>query len=89
VSRRPGPLVGVAVAVIFVAMIVLHQDTWNWKDATLVFGFLPMGLAYHAGYSLLSALVLAGLVRFAWPAHLEDAVPVADSPVAPPAEPAP
>jgi hypothetical protein len=29
---------------------VLHQDFWNWKKAEpLVFGFLPVGLAYHAG----------------------------------------
>ena len=35
-----------------VAVYVLHQDFWNWKKAEpLVFGFLPMGLAYQAGYS--------------------------------------
>jgi hypothetical protein len=31
----------------------LHQDSWNWKDKTLVFGFLPIGLAYHAGFTIL------------------------------------
>ncbi len=51
---------------------VLHQDYWNWKNADLVFGFLPMGLAYHAGYSILAAIMMAVLVKYAWPKHLED-----------------
>ena len=51
----------------------LHQDLWFWKDGTLVFGFLPVGLAYHIGYSFLAALLMWTLVRFGWPAHLEEA----------------
>ena len=52
---------------------VLHQDFWNWKKTDpLVFGFLPIGLAYQAGYSVLAAIMMAILVRFAWPKHLED-----------------
>src|ERR1051326_702364 len=54
---------------------VLHQDVWFWHDRTLVLGFLPIGLAYHAGYSILAALMMAVLVRFAWPRHLEDVEP--------------
>ncbi len=27
---------------------LLHQDFWFWDDPTLIFGFLPVGLAYHA-----------------------------------------
>jgi hypothetical protein len=50
---------------------VAHQDFWNWKDADLVFGFLPMGLAYHAGYTVVASILMAILVKFAWPAHLE------------------
>jgi len=42
-------------------------------DRTLVFGFLPIGLAYHVGYSLAAAALMAVMVRFAWPGHLEDA----------------
>ena len=54
------------------AVYLLHQDYWNWKQATpLIFGFLPVGLAYHAGYSILAAITMAVLVKFAWPAHLE------------------
>jgi len=54
------------------AVYVLHQDFWNWKKTEpLVFGFLPIGLAYHAGYSVLAALLMWVLVRFAWPKELE------------------
>ena len=54
------------------AVVVLHQDLWLWKNKTLVLGFIPIGLAYHIGYSLLAALTLWVLVRFAWPFHLEE-----------------
>jgi len=54
------------------AVYLLHQDLWNWKKyEPLIFGFLPIGLAYHAGYSILAAITMAVLVRFAWPAHLD------------------
>jgi hypothetical protein len=59
---------------------VLHQDFWNWKKTEpLVLGFLPIGLAYHAGYSILAAITMALLVRFAWPKHLEDVHPEPDA----------
>lgn len=60
-----------ALTVLVIAVVLLHQDLWFWKDKTLVFGFLPIGLAYHIGYSMLAAATLAVLVRFAWPSHLE------------------
>ncbi|PYJ07342.1 MAG: hypothetical protein DME25_04110 [Verrucomicrobia bacterium] len=58
-----------------IGVYVLHQDFWNWKKADLIFGFLPIGLAYHAAYSFLAALTMALLVKFAWPAHLEATEP--------------
>ena len=59
-----------------VAVYLLHQDFWNWRRVEpLVFGFLPVGLAYQAGYSILAMATMAVLVKFAWPAHLEDTVP--------------
>ena len=62
-------LLVLAVAVLY----VLHQDIWFWRAARpLVFGFVPIGLAYHAAFSVACALVLWLLVTFAWPAHLED-----------------
>ncbi|MGE0394782.1 MAG: hypothetical protein AB7P67_14545 [Vicinamibacterales bacterium] len=55
------------------ALYLLHQDLWFWRAARpLVFGFLPIGLAYHAAYTLAIAGVLAWLVRTYWPDHLED-----------------
>lgn len=59
-----------------IAVYLLHQDSWNWKKAEpLVLGFLPIGLAYHAGYSILASVTMALLVRFAWPKHLEATEP--------------
>jgi hypothetical protein len=58
-----------------VAVYVLHQDNWNWKDGDLVFGILPVGLAYHVGYSLLATAMMAILVKCAWPEHLESSAP--------------
>jgi len=59
-------------ALMVVVVYVLHQDAWNWDQKTLVFGFLPIGLAYHAGFSCLAAIMMAVLVKFAWPEHLEN-----------------
>jgi hypothetical protein len=58
---------------LLIALVYLaHQDLWNWgKSAPLVFGFLPAGLAYHAGYSVLCAVMMAVLVKAAWPKRLE------------------
>jgi hypothetical protein len=54
------------------AVYVLHQDVWLWRSARpLLFGFLPVGLAYHAGFSVLAALLMWLLVSQAWPSHLE------------------
>lgn len=50
----------------------LHQDFWNWREASpLTFGFLPPGLSYHALYTLGIAVLMWILVRFAWPTALE------------------
>jgi hypothetical protein len=69
--------VKVFILTLLVAIVyLLHQDFWNWKTAQpLVFGFLPIGLAYHAGYSILASLLMAVLVKFAWPTHLEEVPP--------------
>lgn len=57
---------------VVVMLYALHQDFWFWRSAhPLVFGFLPVGLAYHAGFTLAAAALMALLVRMAWPSHLE------------------
>lgn len=57
-----------------IVVIALHHDVWNWTNKTLVLGFLPVGLAYHAGYAVLASLMMAVLVKAAWPSHLEEIV---------------
>ena len=44
------------------ALMILHHDWWFWTDGRLLFGFLPIGLGYHA----LISLAAAGL--WAWAA---------------------
>ena len=60
------------------ALYVLHQDIWFWRSSYLVFGFLPIGLFYHACFSAAAALLMWLLVTFAWPAHLEREVEEAE-----------
>lgn len=54
------------------AVFLLHQDFWNWRNSSLVLGFLPVGLGYHAAYSILSAVLMWVLVKFAWPGELDE-----------------
>jgi hypothetical protein len=54
------------------AVYAAHQDFWNWNKADLIFGFLPIGLAYQAAYSIACSVLMAILVKTAWPKHLED-----------------
>ena len=57
---------------LIVALYALHQDVWFWRSARpLVFGFLPVGLTYHALYCLAAATLMWGLTRAAWPATLD------------------
>ena len=55
----------------FIVLFFLHQDVWYWDDRTLVFGFLPIGLAYHALFSIAAALLWAAAVKWAWPSDVE------------------
>ena len=60
------------VAFVTALVYVLHQDFWFWRSARpLVFGFLPVGLAYHAFYTVGVSLLMLYLVRRHWPSHLE------------------
>ena len=54
-------------------LYVLHQDFWFWRAVRpLVFGFLPIGLFYHAAFTVACSIVMWIMVKQAWPAHLED-----------------
>ncbi len=71
-ARTAAPAGGaLVILVLALVLFVLHQDLWWWDDPTLVFGFLPLGLAYHALYSILAACLWALACKIAWPHHLE------------------
>jgi len=58
---------------IVVALYLLHQDFWFWRTAQpLVLGFIPIGLFYHACYTVAVSLMMWLLVKHAWPEHLEE-----------------
>lgn len=52
-------------------LALLHQDFWFWDDATLVLGVMPVGLFYHAVYSVVVAIFWWWVVRVAWPTELD------------------
>ncbi len=55
-----------AAALMVAVLYALHQDFWFWREARpLVFGFLPIGLFYHAAYTLATSALLWLLVRHA------------------------
>lgn len=57
----------VFIIVSVVVLLVLHQDNWNWTDGTLVFGFIPKALAYHATISIAASIVWFLATVVAWP----------------------
>ena len=62
----------IAAACLVAALYVLHQDVWFWREARpIVFGILPVGLFYHAAYTVITAVTLWALVGLIWPRHLE------------------
>ena len=62
----------VLLVVAVVALYLLHQDFWFWRTPyPLVFGFIPIGLFYHAAFSVAAALLMWLLVAYAWPSQLE------------------
>ena len=72
-GSSPTPMIrNTTLSLLVLVVFLLHQDCWNWsKVEPLVFGFLPVGLAYHAAYAVLASGLMALLVKFAWPAGLD------------------
>lgn len=62
------------VYILIVLLAVAHQDFWWWTTAEpLVFGFMPIGLAYHAVISIVAAILWALAVKYCWPIGVDDA----------------
>ena len=55
------------IAILVVILLILHQDNWLWDDATLLFGFVPIGLFWHICISLGAAFTWALATKIAWP----------------------
>ncbi len=55
----------------FIILAILHQDFWNWDNSSLIFNFIPLGLFYHACYSITAAIFWAVVIKIAWPKNLE------------------
>lgn len=51
---------------------ILHYDFWNWGQTSLVFDFMPTGLMYQAGISILAAIAWSLVIKFAWPSEIEE-----------------
>lgn len=65
------------VTVLIVLLAVFHQDFWWWDTPDpMVFGFLPIGLAYHAAISLAAGILWALAVRYCWPDELDEDEPL-------------
>ena len=64
---------------LLVLLYLLHNDLWLWTDATRLLA-LPVGLTYHVLYCLATVAVMALLVRWAWPRHLEELADEEESP---------
>jgi len=60
-------------------LILIHQDFWFWDDSRLVFGFMPIGLVYHAGISIAASLTWLLATVYAWPEDLAQLDPTSPS----------
>jgi hypothetical protein len=52
-------------------LVILHQDNWLWDNSTLVGGFMPITLLYHACISAGAGFVWFLATKFAWPEELQ------------------
>ncbi len=55
-----------------ILLVILHQDNWFWDNNTLILGFMPIGLLYHAGISVCAAITWYLATLFAWPEGVDD-----------------
>ena len=55
----------------FLVLLFVHQDFWNWSDESLVGLGMPIGLFYHALFSLACSALGVWAVTSAWPTEWE------------------
>ncbi|MEE2641082.1 MAG: DUF3311 domain-containing protein [Planctomycetota bacterium] len=58
-----------------ILLIILHQDYWYWYSDRQVFGFMPIGLFYHAMISVGAGITWYLATVFAWPEGLDNVQP--------------
>ena len=59
------------VIALVIVLLILHNDVWFWSSEELLFGFMPVGLAYHVAFSISAALLWLIASKVAWPTRLE------------------
>ena len=59
-----GPKVIIALVIL---LLILHQDNWFWTSDTLLFGFMPIGLFWHACISIGATCTWFLATKIAWP----------------------
>lgn len=52
---------------VLVALVLLHHDFWFWDDASLIGGWMPIGLLYHIALSFVASVFWFVVVKLAWP----------------------
>lgn len=73
---KVGRLTVLLLGLLVLLLIVLRNDGWNWRASRpLLLGVIPIGLWWQMMVSLLASAMMALMVRFAWPAHLEHVKP--------------
>jgi len=73
VMYRNRPAIAALLTFIFVLVLFLRHDYWNWDTpGHLLFGFLPVGLWWQALVTILASIMMFLMVTLAWPHHLEE-----------------
>ena len=62
-----------------ILLVILHQDIWFWANDTIVMGFIPIGLFYHALISVAAGITWYMATVYAWPEGLDNVVPEVDA----------
>ena len=72
-SRRTSSLIAALLTFIFLLVLFLRHDYWNWDTpGYLLFGFLPVGLWWQGLVTILASIMMWLMVTLAWPSHLEE-----------------